>query len=226
LAALLLGLMLALLLLIAAWLLRVFVPVAPTVNLSAVQMPAAFAATVGAPDRVPVLKASLDESREAERKLRAELVSRQDDLRKQLEQCKPAEPPLSAERWSKGDLTTLKGCWLLGRDTPMTHIFANGKKEQVTMKAGRLCFDNQGGGLHEQVMIGPTGRWNCKAPVTAKFWSNGTLVAQQPDVLCEGEPLTTWRATQLTCHRVSDEMALCATVDKNGRGQIEFRREP
>ena len=44
-AALLFGLMLALLLLIAAWLLRVFVPVAPTINLSAVQMPAAFAAT-------------------------------------------------------------------------------------------------------------------------------------------------------------------------------------
>lgn len=226
LAALLFGLMLALLLLIAAWLLRVFAPVAPTINLSAVQMPAALAATVDAPDPVPALKASLDESREVERKLRAALASSQDDLRKQLEQCKPTEPALPAERWSKGDLTTLKGCWVLGRDVPVTHIFANGRKEQVTMKAGRLCFDDQGGGLHEQVMIGPTGQWNCKAPVTARFWGNGTLVAKQPDVLCEGEPLTAWRAMQFTCHRVSDEMALCATVDKNGRGQIEFRRAP
>ena len=226
LAALLFGLMLALLLLIAAWLLRAFEPVAPSINLSAVQMPAAFAATVGAADPVPALKASLDDAREAETKLRAELASRQDDLRKQLEQCKPAEPPLPAERWSKGDLATLKGCWVLGRDVPMLHTFADGRKERVTVKAGRICFDNQGGGVHEQVMIGPTGRWDCKAPVTAKFWNNGTLVAKQPTVMCQGEPPTRWMATQLTCHRVSDEMALCATVDKNGRGQVEFRREP
>jgi hypothetical protein len=226
LAALLFGLMLALLLLIAAWLLRVFVPVTPTINLSAVQMPAAFAATVGAPDPVPALKASLDESREAEKKLRVELASRQDDLRKQLEQCRPAEPPLPAERWSKGDLTTLKGCWVLGRDVPMLHTFVDGRKEQVTVKAGRICFDDQGGGMHEQVMVGPTARWDCKAPMTAKFWSNGTLVAKQPAVVCEGDPPTKWAATQLTCRRVSDELALCEAVDRSGRGQVEFRREP
>jgi hypothetical protein len=226
LAALLFGLMLALLLLIAAWLLRVFVPVAPTINLSAVQMPAAFAATHGAPDPVPALKASLDESREAEKKLRVELASRQDDLRRQLEQCKPTEPPLPAERWSKGDLATLKGCWVLGRDVPMLHTFADGRKEQVTVKAGRICFDDRGGGLHEQVMVGPTARWNCKAPMTAKFWTNGTMVARQPAVVCEGEPPTKWAATQLTCRRVSDELALCEAVDRSGRGQVEFRREP
>jgi hypothetical protein len=226
LAALLLGLMLALLLLIAGWLLRVVVPVAPTVNLSAVQMPAAFAATVGAPDPVPVLKASLDESREAERRLRVELASRQDDLRKQLETCKRSEPPLPAERWSKGDLATLKGCWVLGRDAPMVHTSADGRKEQVTVKAGRICFDDRGGGLHEQVMVGATARWDCKAPTTAKFWSNGTLVTNQPAVMCDGQPPTKWAATQLTCHRVSDELALCDRVDRSGYGQVEFRREP
>jgi hypothetical protein len=162
-----LGLMLALLLLIGAWLLRVFVPVAPTLNLSAVQMPAAFAATEGAPNPVPALKVSLDDAREAEKKLRVELASRQDDLRKQLEQCKPAGPALPAERWSKGDLATLKGCWVLGRDVPMLHTFADGRKEQVTMKAGRICFDDRGGGLHEQVMVGPTAGWVCKAPMSA-----------------------------------------------------------
>jgi hypothetical protein len=224
-AALLFGLMLSLLLLIIAWLLRVFVPVAPTINLSAVQMPAP-TSTVSVPDPVPALKASLDDARNVERKLRTELASRQDDLRKQLEQCKPAEPPLPAERWSKGDLATLNGCWVLGRDVPMLHTFADGRKEQVTVKAGRICFDNQGGGLHEQVMIGPAGRWHCKAPMTAKFWSNGTMVANQPAVVCEGEPPTKWAATQLTCRRVTDEMALCEAVDRSGRGQVEFRREP
>jgi hypothetical protein len=58
-AALLFGLMLLFLLLIAAWLLRSFVPVAPTINLGAVQMPPPVA-PVGVPDPMLTLKASLD----------------------------------------------------------------------------------------------------------------------------------------------------------------------
>ena len=218
------GLMLLFLLLSAAWLLRTFVPVAPTINLGAVQVPPPIA-SVGVPDPMLALKASLDDMRNVEKGLKAELASRQEDLGKRLEQCKPSEPPLPAERWSKGDLATLKGCWVLGRDVPMVHSFADGRKEQVTIKAGRICFDNQGGGLHEQVTVGPTARWNCKAPMTAKFWSNGTLVANQPAVVCEGEPPMRWAATQFTCRRVTDEMALCQAVDKSGRMQVEIRRE-
>jgi hypothetical protein len=224
-AALLFGLMLLLLLLIAAWLLRVFAPVAPTIKLSTAQIPGATVA-VGVPDPMLALRASLDDARNVEKKLKAELASRQDDLRRRLEQCKPSEPPLPAERWSKGDLGTLKGCWVLGRDVPMVHSFADGRKEQVTIKAGRVCFDDQGSGVHEQVTVGPTARWNCKAPMTAKFWSNGTLIANQPAVVCEGEPPMRWAATQLTCRRVTDDMALCQAVDKSGRTQFEFRREP
>jgi hypothetical protein len=224
-AALLVGLMLVLLLLIAAWLLRVVVPVGPAVNLFAADRPTP-AAVVGAPDPTPALKASLANVRDVERKLTAELAARQDEWRKRLETCKPAPPALPAERWSTGDLGTLKGCWVLGRDVPMLHTFADGRKEQVTIKAGRICFDDQGGGLHEQMTIGPTARWDCKAPMTAKFWSNGTLVAHQPAVFCEGEPPIRWAATQLTCRRVTDDMALCQAVDKSGRTQVELRREP
>src|SRR5262249_41187473 len=148
-AALLFGLMLVLLLLIAAWLLRVVVPVGPAVNLFAAERLAP-AATVGVPDPTPALKASLAHVRGVERKLAAELSARQDEWRKQLETCKPTTPALPAERWSNGDLATLKGCWVLGRDVPMLHTFADGRKEPVTIKAGRICFDDQGGGLHEQ----------------------------------------------------------------------------
>ena len=224
-AALLFRLMLALLLMIAAWLLRAVVPVPPTVTLSAAETPAAGRAEWMV-DPLPALRTSLDHVRADERKLEAELAARQDDLRKQTEQCKPAQPSLPAERWSKGDLATLKGCWVLGRDVPMTHSFADGRRERVTIKAGRICFDDHGGGLHEQVTIGPTAKWDCKAPMTAKFWSNGTLVTNQPDVICEGEPPVRWAATQLTCQRLNDEMALCQAVDKSGRTQVEFRREP
>jgi hypothetical protein len=228
-AALLFGLMLLLLLLIASWLLRAVVPVAPAVTLSAMETPALSAAARPSDpvaDPMPALRTSLNDARADERKLKAELAARQEDLRKQRAQCKPAEPPLPAQRWSKGDLATLKGCWVLGRDVPMMHSFADGRRERVTIKAGRICFDDQGGGLHEQVTIGPTAKWDCKAPMTAKFWSNGTLVASQPDVFCEGEPLVRWAATRLTCQRVNDEMALCQAADKSGRTQVEFRREP
>ena len=61
--------------------------------------------------------------------------------------------------------------------------------------------------------------------MTAKFWSNGTLVANQPAVVCAGEPAMRWAATQITCRRVADEMALCQVVDKSGRTQVEFSRE-
>ncbi len=173
--------MLLLLLLIASWLLRAVVPVAPAVTLTAIDTHA-LSSVVGPSD--------------------------------------PVADPMPALR------TTLDDAWMLGRDVPMTHSFADGRRERVTIKAGRICFDDQGGGLHEQVTIGPTAKWDCKAPMTAKFWSNGTLVASQPDVICEGEPLVRWAATRLTCQRVNDELALCQAVDKSGRTQVEFRREP
>jgi hypothetical protein len=43
--------------------------------------------------------------------------------------------------------------------------------------------------------------------------------------LAHGEPPIRWAATQFTCHRVTDEMALCQAVDKSGRTQVEIRRE-
>src|SRR5712691_9011923 len=102
-AALLFGLMLLFLLLIAAWLLRAVMPVAPAVILSATETPAT-RPTDRRTDPMPALRTSLDSARADERKLKAELAARQDDLRKRTEQCKPAEPPLPAERWSMGDL--------------------------------------------------------------------------------------------------------------------------
>jgi hypothetical protein len=219
------GVALLFLLLIAAWLLRTLAPVAPALGLSAWDAPAAPLA-VGAPDPTPVLKASLDEVRSVGKKREAEQAGLQEDLKKKLEACRPSGPSLPAERWSSGDLGTLKGCWVLGRDVPMLHTLADGRSEPVTIKAGRICFDDHGGGVHEQVTEGPTARWDCKAPMSAKFWRNGTLVARQPAVFCQGEPTMKWAATQLTCHRVNDDVALCSVVDKSGRTQFEFRREP
>jgi len=90
----------------------------------------------------------------------------------------------------------------------MTLSFPDGRTERATMKAGRLCFDSQGGGVHEQVTIGSLGRWTCKAPVTAKVLAQRNAGHQPARRLVRRQPPTRWAATQLTCHRANDQMAL------------------
>jgi len=225
--SLLVGLMLALLLLIASWLLRACAPVDAVVRVSILDTPVV-PATPPAPDPTGLLKASLGDAQAGGKILTAELAALQDDLRKKAEQCKPATPPpaLASERWEKKDLSLLKGCWQLGRDAPVTHHFANGPTERATAKAGQICFGENGSGSHEQTMVEPKGTWHCQAPITARFANNGTLVTSQPTGLCKGSPPATWAAMELSCRRVNDMTALCQAADSTGRVELEFRRAP
>jgi hypothetical protein len=235
LGALLLGLELALLLLIASWMLRSCAPIDPAVSLSAEEGPGARAppiTPVPTGDSSAGLKVSLDREKADETMLKTELAALQDDFHRKIDQCRPAaspapsEPALPAARWSKGDLTVLKGCWVLGRDVSMVHTFADGRKEAILAKAGRICFGDDGNGMHEQNTVGPSGEWHCRAPISARFWANGTLTTKQPRVLCEGSPPVQWAATTLSCHRESDSLAVCVATDRSGRTRVEFRREP
>ncbi len=92
LSALLFGLLLLLLLLLTSWLLRACVPVDPSLNIATHETPAP-PAPEAPPDPTPLLKASLDEEKTDEQKLKAELASLQAELKTKLEQCKPIEPP-------------------------------------------------------------------------------------------------------------------------------------
>ena len=134
LAALLVGVLLLLALLIASWFLRACAPVDPSMNLSALETPAPPAPPPPI-DPTLALKASLDEAADDEKKLKAELAALQADLRNKLALCKPVEPPkpppppppvakappppppLPADRWAQKDLGMLQGCWRLGHDT-------------------------------------------------------------------------------------------------------------
>jgi hypothetical protein len=232
LGALLFGLELALLLLIASWLMRACAPVDLALSVTAEEETAV--APASAPTTVDpsvALKVSLDTSQADGKRLEADLVSLQDDLKRKLEQCKPgtppatAEPALPAERWNKGDISVLKGCWILGRDVSMVHTYADGRKEPILAKAGRICFGDDGTGIHEQNTVGSGGEWHCRAPISARFWANGTLTTSQPRVLCEGSPPVQWAATTLACHRENDERAICTATDHSGRTRVEFRRE-
>ena len=92
LSALLFGLLLLLLLLLTSWLLRACSPVDPSLNIATHETPAPPAPPPPA-DPTPLLKASLDDAQNDEKKLKAELVALQTDLKHKVEQCKPITPP-------------------------------------------------------------------------------------------------------------------------------------
>ena len=92
LGALLFGLLLLLLLLMASWLLRACAPVDPSLNV-ATQEAEVPPPPPPPPDPTPVLKASLDDAQADEQKLKAVLASLEGDLKHKVELCKPIEPP-------------------------------------------------------------------------------------------------------------------------------------
>ncbi len=92
LSALLFGLLLLLLLLIASWLLRACAPVDPSLNVATQETPAP-PAPEPPPDPTPLLKVSLDEAQAEEQRLKAELASLEGDLKDKVAQCTPVEVP-------------------------------------------------------------------------------------------------------------------------------------
>lgn len=92
LSALLFGLLLLLLLLIASWMLRACSPVDPTLNVATLETPAP-PAPEAPPDPTPLLKASLDDAKAEDQRLKAELAALQAELRAKVDQCKPIEAP-------------------------------------------------------------------------------------------------------------------------------------
>ena len=92
LSALLFGLMLLLLLLLASWLLRTCAPVDPTLTVATVETPAP-PAPEAPPDPTPLLKASLDSAQDDNERLKAELAALETEIRGKVAMCKPVEPP-------------------------------------------------------------------------------------------------------------------------------------
>jgi hypothetical protein len=135
----------------------------------------------------------------------------------------PAKPPdLPADRWRKGDLSMLEGCWVLGRDA-LDSLGSGGKAIRGIERAGRMCFGRDGTGTRESRSEFPgEPPITCSAPITAWF-EGDTLRTRQPQVKCS-TPGYTWNGppNALSCKRIDDNTALC----HDGRGyEREFRRE-
>src|SRR4029453_16731490 len=90
-AALLMGLLLILALLIVSWFLRACAPVGPSTNLSMRATPAP-RAPEAPPDPTPILKASLDSTEDDGKKLSAELAALEADIKAKVAQCARVEP--------------------------------------------------------------------------------------------------------------------------------------
>lgn len=131
----------------------------------------------------------------------------------------PPAPSLPAERWDRGDLGLLKGCWVLGAETQGTLTTSRGRQELCRVSAGRICFGEDGRGTREEIVNCPSENFSCRAPVSASF-EGGVLRLAKPRASCAGGAIT-WNAQTLNCRRVGNDLASC--VDNLGT-PYEFRR--
>ena len=204
------------------------------------------AAPPPAPPRVagpdPAAVAALDAAMDAQRRANADAAQRIAALEEQVRshacpepppppppQPKPPPPPpppkpqaeLEADRWNKGDLTILEGCWRLGKDSQSSVSFS-GRTEVCTNKAGQICFGRDGRGTRTSRVECRGGQTiSCEAPINGSF-SGDRLQTTQRKVRCQ--PATfTWddNRNAMTCRRVNDSLAICR--DAEGF-EHEFRR--
>ena len=242
LAALLMGLLLILALLIVSWFLRACAPVAPS-SQPVHARDAGSSGAGGTPDPTPILKASLDDAEADGKKLSAELAALEADIRKKVAQCKPIEPPKPVEppkppRGRQGAAATAAiagrplgaegsrhaAGLLAARPGHARQHRLGGRSERCAVKAGRICFGANGGGERRSTAVCPaTGTITCAAPITARFGNDNTLGTTQPAVQCSpGQANWTGPPNSLTCRRVSDTLAVCRD---RLNFEYEFRRE-
>ncbi|MBL8674999.1 MAG: hypothetical protein JNL07_08945, partial [Rhodospirillales bacterium] len=219
------GLAAILLLLGTSWMLRHLLPFSPAIDIALLPVPPAPPAPPPPPDPRPALEAAIAAAQADEPRLRGILASMRDQAAARIRDCKPPPPPkpidLPEDRWGKGELAILKGCWVLGKPTPSRLRPNEGGEVMGTQHAGRLCFDDKGNGTNTSSATYPGyGSSRCHGPATAKFDGTGKLRITYPRVECDPSRFFRY-AGGMTCRRISDTVAMCDT----GLGEAEFRRE-
>ncbi len=241
-AGLLFGLLLIPVLLLMVWTLRAVLPVPASPQVAVVEMPTPPAEPAPV-DPVPSLTLVLAGLRTEHAALATQAALLDGDLARRAAACASPGPvplatapapeqqarPLTAERWSQGDLEILQGCWSLGRDAQSVVVYGDGKTRNCLVRAGRICFDAKGQGRREQtISCGPDLTAVCRAPVVGRFAGDGSFSVQQPGVACEGNSPTIWHGRSLVCRRVDDGKAVCRDSGAPEHGipaqHQEFRR--
>ena len=128
-------------------------------------------------------------------------------------QVPPPPPPapradLPQERWDRGDLTMLEGCWNLTSD--ITVSSADGL-HSTKVRTWQMCFDGHGSG--QQTMALEDGR-RCAGALLAAFDRGDVLRVTEPQN-CNGAELHMNRSQRL-CRRSSDTEAVCQGTTTEG----------
>jgi hypothetical protein len=212
------GLFLILVLLFAAWFLRLFAPIPVATKFAIAETPTAFPIPQQH-DSVPDPREVLAQLAVEHERLGDQLAFLEAELRINAEKCrsssapKAATPPALPEvLWSGKNLAVLRGCWELGRDAPAVRggLAAPNRETNCVMKAGRICLDDRGQGHIEQLMVCPrAGAVRCKAPITANFEIGGSMTLRKAEASCNEGASTIWLARTYACRRLNDEIALC-----------------
>lgn len=142
------------------------------------------------------------------------LAQLQGQFAQQRAQC-PSDLP--ADKWDKGDLPMLKGCWHLVTDLTLYRL---GTGELHPVATWVICFDETGTGTQTATFKDSTG---CTGPVHASFSANHQLIIAAQN--CKGSggivPILA------KCARVSDGQAKCVLENKgygNGTAEGTFQR--
>ena len=207
------GLLAILILMLASYLLRQFMPVPPDMRVTELPAPPAPRPEPPPPDPRVGLQGDIDSAREEEGRLKATLASLRDELERRYLGCRPPEPPAPAPVPDRpqvaakpgdvlrlpekptSDYSFLKGCWrgdqfrYTPRHPPGAHTY---------------CFDENGNGTL-------TFRWHngvtCEAPARARY-EGGTLRITDADTTCSNG--TRWTQDRLVCRPGADNVAQCS----------------
>lgn len=118
----------------------------------------------------------------------------------------PTPPPrsdLPADRWDRGDVSMLEGCWNLDSNYTIRDV-RTGRISRV--RSWRMCFDRNGRGT--QTLIYENGT-RCEAPVEGSFAGRELRLNDVDDVQCSDGSYIYRRLA--TCQRVSDTRATCTS---------------
>ncbi len=170
------------------------------------------------------LLGELDAVRADEATLRSRLASMAEENGRRRVACLPPPTPASAptpsapqqtsplppradlpeERWNRGDLTVLEGCWSLASDYQLRNV---GTGQIYIVRAWRTCFDRTGVG--RQTLTYDDGSV-CEGGALGSFEGNNLLIDDVSNVPCTGGGGPIERRI-IRCERTNDTRADCVT---------------
>ena len=135
---------------------------------------------------------------------------------------RPTPPPpradLPADRWNRGDVAVLEGCWNLA-STYRTRDVRTGRVNQV--RSWRVCFDRSGQGT--QTLTFDNGAV-CEGPARGSFEARTLVVDDVSDLHCSDQSYIYRRISR--CERANDTRAECETIQpgQDTRSRVIFQR--